>query len=186
MISIVRDEDSNKHYVAALHYENEAGSKTDNDLTNEYDSGSLTVTKHVAGNMADMGKKFTFTITFNAGTADWENAIVVPGENWDAAKRVYTVELGNGESVTFTNIPKGVTYTVEEADYTGEGYTTTKVTSDGFGTIEGGDNDTVDFTNTKTATVDTGIALDSLPYVLLLAVACVGMAVVLTRKRRED
>ena len=50
VLTIVRDEKNGKHYVAALHYENAEGSKTDNDLTNNYDSGSLTVTKHIAGN----------------------------------------------------------------------------------------------------------------------------------------
>ena len=43
----------------------------------------------------------------------------------------------------------------------------------------------VTITNNKVADVDTGIALDSLPYVLLLAVSVVGMAAFVMKKRAE-
>ena len=43
--------------------------------------------------------------------------------------------------------------------------------------------ETVTITNTKESHVDTGIVLDSLPYVLLIAVAVVGVVIFTSRKR---
>ena len=51
------------------------------------------------------------------------------------------------------------------------------------GSITGGDVDEDVWTNTLTAEVDTGISMDSMPYILLLAVAAMGLAVLFTRKR---
>ena len=40
-------------------------------------------------------------------------------------------------------------------------------------------------TNNKGVTVDTGITLDSAPYILLLAVAVIGVAAMLRKRRHE-
>ena len=44
---------------------------------------------------------------------------------------------------------------------------------------------TVTITNTKTAEVDTGITLDSLPYILIVAVVLAAAVVMIINKRRN-
>lgn len=70
VLTVLRDENSSKHYVAAMHYEDENGKKVNEDnrvtFTNIYDAGTLNVTKKITGNMADMDKKFKFTVVFKA------------------------------------------------------------------------------------------------------------------------
>lgn len=115
----------------------------------------------------------------------------------------YTKTLNISEASgkqTFTNIPVGVTVTVAEdiatekmngyycvgnflGDYTVAG---TTVTGDHFDPLTvAADNTNTDITvvNSKTASVVTGIDLDSMPYVLMLAVACVGMFLFISKKR---
>ena len=104
--------------------------------------------------------------------------------------------MSNTESAVFTNIPAGVTYTVEEdakhaagADHpetTEEGYTVTYTKSDEEGKIAAGDTDTVTVKNEKKTEVDMGITLDSLPYILIALVAVIAIAVVVIRKRRVE
>lgn len=183
VLTIVRDEQSNKHYVAALHYENAAGSKTDNDLTNNYDSGSLTVTKHIAGNMAEMSKKFTFTISFAApANTEIKSAISTVGTSgtWSADGLTYTIDLGNNESVTLDNIPAGVSYTVSEDP---QNYTSDKEGNKVQGDIAANDADTASFTNTLNQGIDTGINLDSMPYIMILCLVAVCAVVLFVRKR---
>ena len=45
--------------------------------------------------------------------------------------------------------------------------------------------DTVKVVNTKGTTVNTGVVLDSLPYILLIAVAVVAVVFFTARKRRN-
>ena len=89
-----------------------------------------------------------------------------------------TFKLKHGQSTKFTNLPYGVTYTVTETAVTG--YTTTSTGAEG--TISEA-SQTATFTNNKTGEVDMGVTMDSLPYILALAVACVGAVVLFTRKR---
>ncbi len=190
VLTIVRDESNNKKFVAAFHYESLDGVKTTmgkTSYTNEYDSGSLTVTKHITGNMADMSKKFAFTVTFDSGDKTWDaNSIFTSGpqgNKWNASTKTYTCELGNNESVTFSNLPAGVTYTVSE---NAQNYTSEATYSDEDKTISANDTDTVDFTNTLTKDIDTGISMDSLPYILMLAAAGIGMVVFFAKKRSHN
>ena len=68
--------------------------------------------------------------------------------------------LKHGQTASPTNLPYGMSYTVTEDDYTGEGYTTA-VTGDS-GTIEAAAA-TAEFTNTKGGSIDNGVLLDSAP-----------------------
>ena len=47
------------------------------------------------------------------------------------------------------------------------------------------DSDKVTFTNNKEATPDTGVLLDSLPDVVILAVVVLGAALVIVRRRKH-
>lgn len=191
VLTILRDESSNQHYVAAMHYESATGTDKSSGFTNEYDAGSLSVTKDIKGNMADMNKEFAFTIVFTAPTGETVNSAITVTKPDGTTENItfatgkttytYTINLGDDDTVTFTNIPEGVTYTVSED---AENYTSDEgVFSDENMSISANDEDTVTFTNTLTKEVDTGITMDSMPYVLLLAVACMGLFVFISKKR---
>ena len=192
VVTILRNEDSSKHYVAAIHYETATGAKTGT-ITNSYNAGQLSVTKQIEGNMADMDKKFEFTVVFTPATGTAFDTSVQIANDAATTNRTYTsnknadgtytieFELGDNETATFTNIPVGTTYTItEDAD----GYTSAH-TKAADGSITGGDRDEDEWTNTLNKPVDTGITLDSLPFVLILAV-CAGAVVLFVIKRRNS
>ena len=192
VITILRDEDNNQQYVAAIHYSTADGVKTGT-VTNKYEAGSLSVTKKITGNMANMEDTFNFTVTFTAPKGEVLKSDIlmsVAGAEptsvsytSGAASATATFELGHDMTATFTNIPEGVTYTVEE-DTPDDYVLKSEVYSDESKTISDGDKDTAVFTNDKTQGVDTGITLDSIPFVLILAV-CAGAAVLFLIKRRS-
>lgn len=165
---------------------------------NTYSAGSLAVTKNVTGNMGDRNQYFKITVTLT-GEAGKTYALSYPvsggsklvNGTGDAAASTISVGtptdfyLKHGETFTIANLPYGVTYTVVEDNYQDEGYTTTTNYSDDTNKKIDTATDTVTITNKKSATVDTGIALDSLPYVLLLAVSVMGIAAFVMKKRAE-
>ncbi len=162
---------------------------------NTYSAGSLAVTKNVTGNMGDRNKEFNVTVTFTApegktvrstiGYTDNGEGKTIAPEAWSGNTASASITLKHDETVTFTNIPYGVNYKVVETDYSGEGYGTSysveNVNTDGA--VVDSINETVTITNSKDATVDTGIMLDSLPYVLLLTVCVVCMVAFFVKKR---
>ena len=84
-----------------------------------------------------------------------------------------------------------MTYTVTEADYTGDkgGYLKpTPAYSEDSGTHNTIDtaSETLTITNTKTGDVDTGVILDNAPYILMLAVVAGGAMTLVIKKRREE
>lgn len=185
-------EQNGKIRVAAVHTEGEGEEKTD-DITYTYSAGSLSVTKNVAGNLGDRAKEFNVWVTFTAPEAgvvnstisyivDGETKTIAPAE-WEENTASVQIALHHEETVTFTNIPYGVTYHVAEDSYEAEDYKTSYNKQDG--TI-GAASDAVTITNTKGTTVDTGVVLDSLPYVLLIAVAVVGVVAFTAKKRTTD
>lgn len=208
VLTILRDEDSDKHYVAAMHYESATGTNKAQGFTNTYNAGSLKVSKQVTGAMATMSKKFNFTITFNApatgevvksvitATPSNSNAKASTADNAAAAattiefatgatSATYTIALGNDENVIFTNLPVGVTYTVTED---AENYTSTENTDNTTTkVITASVENKFGFTNTLGAgNVDTGVILDNAPYILMLAVVAGGAFFMVAKKRREE
>lgn len=176
-----------QQYVAAVHYVTENGDKTGS-LTNTYNAGQLEVKKTITGNLADMTKQFVFTITLTPKTGDIfadnqnvcsaSDATVVKNEN---GSWTYTVSIGHDETVTFSNIPAGTTYTVSEAV---DGYTCTAETySDTDKVITTNETDTAYFTNNLGTTVDTGFGLDNAPYMMIMAmVLLAGVAMMMKRR----
>lgn len=157
-------------------------------FTNTYEVGSLKVSKVVTGNLGDQEKKFDVTVTFAAegdvlSTITYEGGSIAPAA-WENGEASVVVSLAHNEFVTFTGIPAGVTYTVEEADYTEDGYTAEYAFSDAAKEIAAEDEDTVEITNDNSATVETGITLDSMPYVVILAIVA-GAFVLTGFKKRE-
>ncbi|MBQ9685869.1 MAG: hypothetical protein IJV41_04870 [Oscillospiraceae bacterium] len=173
-------------------------------FTNEYGVGQLTVSKKVTGNLSDNTKPFDILVTFNGGEKAG-NAITFSVAGGDEQTLTFgedgtvstTITLKHGDSAVFTNIPAGVTYTVVEAEKhtTGdlnsdEGYTATYANSDnqetgsGSGGIEAEDKDTVEITNEKKTEIQTGISLDSIPYILIAVVVVAALFIMAIRKRR--
>ena len=166
---------------------------------NTYSAGSLAVTKTVTGNMGDRSKYFAINVTLtgeddknypnqytvfggskltDGTTAETTASISVDGQS-------RTFYLKHGETFTIENLPYGVTYTVAEADYTTEGYEEAEIIFPDQNKKIDTASETVGITNNKQATVDTGIVLDSLPYVLLLVLS-IGGAVLFLLKRRSS
>lgn len=187
--------------VSGVHAE-KAGSedKSSSFDDNKYSAGELDVTKTVTGNMGNKDKYFAFTVTLDAPNgAEVKSEIGVNGAdlsyvNAETGKKnpsEITIGKGtvfylkHGETLTFTNVPYGVTYTVEENDANQDGYTTTVTTGTASGEIKAPDTK-VSYTNEKKSDVDTGVVLNNMPYILVLAVLAAGVAVFIIRKRRED
>lgn len=191
VVTVIEGTDG-KLRVAAVHTENPVSSSNDenskktDEFTNTYSAGSLTVTKKVEGNMGDKKKEFQFTVTFTAPPEKtWVNEIALSEGNgaasMDQKGNVYTFTLADTDSITFENVPVGVTYTVDEADYSGDGYKTTGEVTEAVAMTK--DAATVTVTNTKTGDIDTGITLDSMPYMMILAVVALSTVLFITKKR---
>ena len=150
------------------------------DVTNLYaiwklNMVELTIEKTVSGNMYNTDDVFSFTLAY------------------DGKSETFT--LKSGESKTF-QVPVGAEVTVTEDLTNSNGY----IPSNGSGTtvtlttVLGADgiftftmpeeNGKLVINNDKTVTIDTGILLDTLPYILILGVVAVG-AVLMIRKRRN-
>ena len=159
-------------------------------------SANLTVTKTVTGKLGDTNKAFTFTIT----KADGASANIIDANveisEADSAKvewlRNGKFTLKDGASIIFKNLPSGQ-YKVVEDDYIGEKYETSYVVDSG--TPENGQEATVtigtgakriDFTNHRNLEPDLGVLLDTLPYIVILAVVAGGVALLMLRKHRKE
>ena len=159
-------------------------------------SADLTVTKTVTGKLGDTNKAFTFTITKADGTAANITDANVEISEADSAKvewlRDGKFTLKDGASITFKNLPSGE-YKIVEDDYTGEKYETSYVVDSGTpenrreaSVTIGTDAKTLAFTNHCTLFPDTGVLLDTLPYIVILAVVAGGVALLMLRKRRKE
>lgn len=157
-------------------------------------SANLTVTKTVTGKLGDTNKAFTFTITKDGKPVNnitEDNIEVSDGAQWlNDGNGKFT--LKDGATITFKKLPSGE-YKVVEDDYKGEKYETSYVV--GSGTPENGrevsvtigtDAKQIDFTNHRTLEPDLGVLLDTLPYIVILAVVAGGVALLMLRKRRKE
>ena len=140
-------------------------------------TAELTIQKTVSGNMYNANDVFSFTLHY--------------GENTE------TFTLKGGKSKTF-QVPVGAKVTVTE-DLTesngyipsnGTGTTVTLTTAsekDGiFKFTMPKKNGKLVINNDKTVTVDTGVLLDTLPYILILGVVAVGAVLLIKRRRNRD
>lgn len=161
-------------------------------------SANLTISKTVTGKLGDTNKAFTFTITKADGTAVNIASANIEISEADRAKVEWLdngkFTLKDGASITFKNLPSGE-YKIVEDDYIGEKYETSwQIGTDGkvyeknrtatvtIGTTE----QTVHFTNHRTLEPDLGVLLDTLPYIVILAVVAGGVALLMLRKHRKE
>ena len=161
-------------------------------------SANLTVTKTVTGKLGDTNKAFTFQILDTSGnpvqltTGNYEFSNTNGALLSDGTDGKFT--LKDGASITFKNLPSGK-YKVVEDNYSDEKYETSwQIGTDGdvheknstatvtIGTTE----QTVHFTNHRTLEPDLGVLLDTLPYIVILAVVAGGVALLMLRKHRKE
>ena len=196
LVVTVVEEDGKKR-VAAVHCEGNYTPGTYNTepktdvFENTYESGTLAVTKTVTGNLGNKGKYFDVTVTFTAASGEQINSTIKysGGSKYEdevtVVNNTATIQMKDGDTVTFTNIPEGVTWKVEEADYSSEKYDPAQYSTQ-TDSIAAGDADTCDITHNKSGTVDTGISLETLPYVLMMVLALAGTALMIVRRRRSN
>jgi len=170
----------------------EKGPKYDN-FVNAYNAGDLKVTKVVTGNLGKVGDTFEIKIVLTNPTdkvADWSavkvnDVLLTEAEISEEGETVTVVRTVDGDAdntVTITNLPAGVEYEVSEpnsGDYT-VSYANEK------GTIVKGEVAEATVTNDKSSNVPTGITLDNMPYIILMAVALVGLGAFALRKRAQN
>lgn len=188
-------------------YDDNTGDKATG-FTNKFAQGELTVTKKLEGNMTDASKRFKVTVVLTApeGKTVYSPISYVGGytaeegdglasgtiaADWTGSKTL-EVWLRGDDSLVMKNIPDGVTYTVQEADYTGDGYTVAyaadaddTAADDGVTGSISDSTDTVTITNTKNTNLDVGVILRNGPFVLLI-LAAGGSIVLLLRKKRKN
>ena len=157
-------------------------------------SANLTVTKTVTGKLGDTNKAFTFTIT-----KDGKPVNNITEDNIEARDGAQWLNDGNGKftlkdgaSIIFKNLPSGQ-YKVVEDNYSGEKYETSYVVDSGTpenrreaSVTIGTDAKTIAFTNNCTLQPDLGVLLDTLPYIVILAVVAGGVALLMLRKHRKE
>ena len=166
----------------------------------EKNTADVTLTKHVTGLMGDTHKEFAFSIAGLDGKG-------VTLENGDLSNFTLT---HNG-SVTLKNVPMDTVFAVVETLGTESGYETKATGHDTDATrtfyyklvLEDGeqklmacdadgsnekeqDGLAITVTNHCGLLPDTGVLLDTLPYIVILAVVAGGVALLMLRKRRKE
>lgn len=170
----------------------------------EKNTADVTLTKHVTGLMGDTHKEFAFSITGLDGKG-------VTLENGDLSNFTLT---HNG-SVTLKNVPMDNVFAVVETLGTDSGYETKAtgydtavtdgatrtfyyklvledgqqklVTCDAEGnTVKAQEGLAITVTNHCTLKPDTGVLLDTLPYIVILAVVVGGGILLMLRKHRKE
>ena len=161
-------------------------------------SADLTVSKTVTGLLGDTNKAFTFQIlneenlpvtltNDNCQFGDGSGTLLESGTTGKFT-------LKHGDTVTIKNLAPG-TYTVTEVGDDLTGYETSwKVGTDDTvhekstvaSVTMSGTNMTLAFTNHCNLKPDTGVLLDTLPYIVILAVVAGGVALLMLRKHRKE
>ncbi len=199
VVTVVQD--GTQKRIAAVHVEPKDpldNSDKTGQIANTYESGKLTVNKTVAGLLGDQSKYFDIKVTFTPIDGETiKSAITYKGGQYASDTALegnsVTLQLKHDDTITFSNVPATVTYTVQELEgtdvlaanaKTSDGYTVTY--SNDSGTIAAGATSAAVVTNTKDSTPDTGITLDSLPYVLMAVMAMFAAVVIILNKRRAS
>lgn len=209
------------------------------DIQNKYYAGSLNITKKVTGNAGDKNELFEVTVTFkneskanmksdityknfyndsgnqttDATSLSWTDTVGTSGTSTTHSSETKEVKfyVKDGTTVTFDNIPYGVTYTITEAQPSDDKYTHTfahknadvTVTFDGVSLAADGvtaetatekwnaakatgsisdDSDTITITNNKTSVIDIGVMISDAPYVALLLLIGIVVVVFIRKK----
>ena len=193
---------------------------------------SLELSKTIHGSLGNLQDTFTFNVKFSAkegvNASQYKGVSVTNGTEHIAGLnntvndgllelgKTYTVTLGHDNSITFGNLPEGVTYEISENTttlnaenkYVNGEYTVSVSDTKGtsrvnetaktlvavneanthFG-IKGAittGTNPVAFHNTKEGSPDMGVVLDNAPYIAMLAIVVIGGVALMLNKRRRD
>lgn len=166
----------------------------------EKNTADVTLTKHVTGLMGDTHKDFAFSII----RLDGKGVTLEDGD-------LSSFTLTHNGSVTLKNVPMGTVFAVVETLGADSGYETKAtghdtdatrtfyyklVLEDGEQKLMACDADgshekeqeglAITVTNHCTLKPDTGVLLDTLPYIVILAVVAGGVALLMLRKHRKE
>lgn len=177
-----------------------------NDGDNPGDSGSdtgLVVKKTLSGEDYSNSDSFTFDVTFSKGdytgnVAPTETTSTKRGSGTITYDTAYQITLTGGQTATF-KVPAGVTYTVSETNrgtYSTTRYSFTDTTTEDNGTTIDANTATpsheiattanyITFDNSKTANPLTGIVNNYGGLLAVVAIAGIGIVMVMVRRRRE-
>ncbi|MCD8008496.1 MAG: Cna B-type domain-containing protein, partial [Clostridiales bacterium] len=128
------------YYTAEISDTVAAGEGYAVEITNTYHEAALTVSKSVTGNYGDKTTEFHFTVTLG-------DAISGTYGDMTFENGVASFTLKDGESVTATSLPAGITYVVEETEANEDGYTAAAENVEG--TLTENETAVVTFTNDR-------------------------------------
>lgn len=155
---------------------------------------TVNIKKIVTGNMGDKSKVFHFKVSVVNGNINLPFNIGATQYSGSA-----DITLSDNQTTMVTKVPVGATVTITENDYSGSRYTTSYTIGGSDSTIGNTaeisniqqlneDENTahkVTFTNNKDAIPDTGLDLNTTPYILALGIVAAGAGVLLFRRRKR-
>ncbi len=132
---------------------------------------NLTVKKTISGNMQDPSAKFNFTVTYNGETSTFQlgkneiNTISIPvgavvSVTEDNAGYTYSLKAVTPSELAYTSLENGISFTMPSSDVS------------------------VEIDNSKEITIDTGIFLDKLPYILIIVFVAGGALLMIRRNKK--
>lgn len=198
-----------------LSYDVQEANNPEVKITNDYTlaTANVTLTKHVTGLMGDTQKEFTFKVTGDDLKA---NTKILGADGTELNHGSPTFVMKHGDTATVTNVPYNAVFCVYEDKVGATAYETSAtgqtITQSGEnnrkfyykailvngnpmlqpceedGTAIGNPLDTLNIvvTNHCTLKPDTGVLLDTLPYIVILAVVAGGVALLMLRKHRKE
>ena len=210
-VSVAYDPEKNTYYTAFVALEKDIDPPKEAEREDEgkdkrekttgfqsiYEAGALEIKNEVTGNAGEKDKKFKVSVAFQKAQKTQIGApitCVLDGtegvmsvRDLNGSTPTAEIELLDGQSAVFRNIPYGVTYTVKEAPYEGGmgGYDAAVYKLNG-NIIENTDkiektmdavSDSIVIVNNKGFEIDTGILTENVPYLLLLGAAGAAIAV---------
>jgi len=179
------------------------------------DDATLTVSKTVDGDAGDKTLPFTFAMTVNApeavympgsGTAPSYDAYIMEGTSQISGPIAFTsgveqsFQLTHGQKLVFVNTPVGTSYATTEtgtSNYKPSANIVTADHADGIPERDAGDSlatglqlvgeptNSADFTNTYNFVSATGIIMNHLPFISVIALAIIGLGVYITLSIRK-
>lgn len=155
---------------------------------------TVNIKKIVTGNMGDKSKAFHFKVSVVNGNINLPFNIGATQYSGSA-----DITLSDNQTTMVTKVPVGATVTITENDYSGSRYTTSYTIGGSDSTIGNTaeisniqqlneDENTaheVTFTNNKDAIPDTGLDLNTTPYILALGIVAAGAGVLLFRRMKR-
>ena len=145
---------------------------------------NVLVQKKITGNLGDLERQFPFEVTISSNTK---------GKGYETPA---VFSLSHNQKKVLYHLPDDAVITLKETN--NFSYEVTVTASGIDGPIEPNDDGayiikaadlkgdkTITVTNHKEVNIDTGVSLDSLPYIIILALVIAGIAALILVRRRQ-